>query len=315
LKKVVYGQDAAIEALASAILLSRSGLGTPTRPIGSFLFSGPTGVGKTELARQLARVLGVPLLRYDMSEYNEKHTVSRLIGAPPGYVGFDQGGLLTDAIRKTPHAVLLLDEIEKAHYELFNLLLQVMDHATLTDNTGRIADFRHVVLIFTTNAGAREMSTGRMGFGSSGRASLVVGTGTGDSQVSVDGGRGGGEAKAAIERTFTPEFRNRLDAWIAFSGLPRDVILRVVDKQVDELRTQLRERNVELQLSEPARNWLADRGFSPQFGARPMARLLQQVMKKPLAERILFGDLQGGGTVLADVQDDRIELGLLGAKA
>jgi ATP-dependent Clp protease ATP-binding subunit ClpA len=313
LKKVVFGQDAAIEALASAILLSRSGLGTPTKPIGSFLFSGPTGVGKTELARQLARILGVPLLRYDMSEYNEKHTVSRLIGAPPGYVGFDQGGLLTDAIRKTPHAVLLLDEIEKAHYELFNLLLQVMDHATLTDNTGRIADFRHVVLIFTTNAGAREMSTGRMGFGSSGRASLVVGTGTGDSHVSVDGGRGGGEAKAAIERTFTPEFRNRLDAWIAFSGLPRDVILRVVDKQVDELRTQLRERNVELQLSEPARNWLADRGFSPQFGARPMARLLQQVMKKPLAERILFGDLQGGGTVLADVQDDRVELRLLGA--
>src|SRR5256885_4742956 len=188
LKKVVYGQDAAIEALASAILLSRSGLGTPTRPIGSFLFSGPTGVGKTELARQLARIMGVPLIRFDMSEYNEKHTVSRLIGAPPGYVGFDQGGLLTDAIRKTPHAVLLLDEIEKAHYELFNLLLQVMDHATLTDNTGRIADFRHVVLIFTTNAGAREMSTGRMGFGSSGRASLVVGTGTGDSQVSVDGG-------------------------------------------------------------------------------------------------------------------------------
>ena len=316
LKKVVYGQDAAIEALASAILLSRSGLGSPTKPIGSFLFSGPTGVGKTELARQLAKTLGVPLIRFDMSEYMEKHTVSRLIGAPPGYVGFDQGGLLTDAIRKSPHAVLLLDEIEKAHHDLFDLLLQVMDHATLTDNNGRAADFRHVVLIFTTNAGAREMSSGRMGFGGGGKPELVVGTGAGDSQVSVDGGRAaGGAAKSAIERTFSPEFRNRLDGWIAFSGLPRDVILRVVDKQADELRLQLREKNVELQLSEPARNWLADHGFSPQFGARPMARLLQQVVKKPLAERILFGDLQGGGTVLADVQDDRIELRLLGASA
>ncbi|MFL5310553.1 MAG: ATP-dependent Clp protease ATP-binding subunit ClpA [Myxococcales bacterium] len=315
LKKVVYGQDAAIEALASAILLSRSGLGSPTKPIGSFLFSGPTGVGKTELARQLARTLGVPLIRFDMSEYMEKHTVSRLIGAPPGYVGFDQGGLLTDAIRKSPHAVLLLDEIEKAHHDLFDLLLQVMDHATLTDNNGRAADFRHVVLIFTTNAGAREMSSGRMGFGAGGKTELVVGTGAGDSQVSVDGGRGAGAAKAAIERTFSPEFRNRLDGWIAFSGLPRDVILRVVDKQAEELRVQLREKNVELQLSEPARNWLADHGFSPQFGARPMARLLQQVMKKPLAERILFGDLQGGGTVMADVKDDRIELRLLGAQS
>jgi ATP-dependent Clp protease ATP-binding subunit ClpA len=312
LKKVVYGQDAAIEALASAILLSRSGLGSPTKPIGSFLFSGPTGVGKTELARQLARSLGVPLIRFDMSEYMEKHTVSRLIGAPPGYVGFDQGGLLTDAIRKSPHAVLLLDEIEKAHHDLFDLLLQVMDHATLTDNNGRAADFRHVVLIFTTNAGAREMSASRVGFGSSGRPEIVLGTGIGEPSFSIDGGKGGGAAKSAIERTFSPEFRNRLDAWIAFSGLPRDVILRVVDKQVDELRAQLREKNVELKLSDPARNWLADHGFSPQFGARPMARLLQQVLKKPLAERILFGDLDGGGTVLADVRDERIDLSLVG---
>src|SRR5256885_970122 len=279
-----------------------------TSPIGSFLFSGPTGVGKTELARQLARILGVPLIRFDMSEYMEKHTVSRLIGAPPGYVGFDQGGLLTDAIRKSPHAVLLLDEIEKAHHDLFDLLLQVMDHATLTDNNGRASDFRHVVLIFTTNAGAREMSAARMGFGAGGRPDLVVGTGALDSHVEVDAGRGGGAAKAAIERTFSPEFRNRLDAWIAFSGLPRDVILRVVDKQVEEMRGQLREKKVELKISDSARDWLAGHGFSPQFGARPMARLLQQVMKKPLAERIPFGDLQAGGTGLAARDDARTDL-------
>src|SRR5438132_4293190 len=257
LKKVVYGQDAAIEALASAILLSRSGLGSPTKPIGSFLFSGPTGVGKTELAKQLGRIMGVPLIRFDMSEYMEKHTVSRLIGAPPGYVGFDQGGLLTDAIRKSPHAVLLLDEIEKAHHDLFDLLLQVMDHATLTDNNGRAADFRHVVLIFTTNAGAREMSSGRMGFGNTGRPELVRGSETGDTDFGIDGTKGG-TAKAAIERTFSPEFRNRLDAWIAFSGLPRPVILRVVDKQVEELRAQLREKNVDLELDEASRDWLAE---------------------------------------------------------
>src|SRR3954463_10957020 len=303
LKKVVYGQDTAIEALASAILLSRSGLGTPTKPIGSFLFSGPTGVGKTELARQLARILGVPLIRFDMSEYMEKHTVSRLIGAPPGYIGFDQGGLLTDAIRKNPHAVLLLDEIEKAHHDLFDLLLQVMDHATLTDNNGRAADFRHVVLIFTTNAGAREMSAGRMGFGSTGRPELIRGSETGDAEFGVDGTRGG-TAKSAIERTFSPEFRNRLDAGMAFGGLPRPVILRGVDKQVEELRAQLKEKNVELEVENDAREWLADHGFSPQFGARPMARLLQQVMKKPLAERILFGDLQEGGKVRATISSD-----------
>src|SRR3989440_2025048 len=307
LQKVVYGQDAAIEALASAILLSRSGLGTPTKPIGSFLFSGPTGVGKTELARQLARILGVPLIRFDMSEYMEKHTVSRLIGAPPGYIGFDQGGLLTDAIRKNPHAVLLLDEIEKAHHDLFDLLLQVMDHATLTDNNGRAADFRHVVLIFTTNAGAREMSAGRMGFGSTGRPEILRGSETGDTDFGIDGTKGG-TAKAAIERTFSPEFRNRLDSWIAFSGLPRPVILRVVDKQVDELRAQLREKKVELTLDEASRDWLAEHGFSPQFGARPMGRLLQQVMKKPLAERILFGDLQEGGKVRVSALDGKLVL-------
>jgi ATP-dependent Clp protease ATP-binding subunit ClpA len=309
LKKVVFGQDAAIESITSAILLSRSGLGSPQKPIGSFLFSGPTGVGKTELARQLARIMGVPLIRFDMSEYMEKHTVSRLIGAPPGYVGFDQGGLLTDAIRKSPHAVLLLDEIEKAHHDLFDLLLQVMDHATLTDNNGRQADFRHVVLIFTTNAGAREMSAARMGFGSEGRTFLVEGTDLEkrSDSFSLDGEKGGA-AKTAMERTFSPEFRNRLDAWVAFSSLPKPVIERIVDKQVEELKAQLLEKKVALTISPSARGWLADNGFSPQFGARPMARLLQQALKKPLAEKILFGELQAGGKVLAEVKDGKLAL-------
>jgi ATP-dependent Clp protease ATP-binding subunit ClpA len=309
LQKVVFGQDAAIQSITSAILLSRSGLGSPTKPIGSFLFSGPTGVGKTELARQLARILGVPLIRFDMSEYMEKHTVSRLIGAPPGYVGFDQGGLLTDAIRKSPHAVLLLDEIEKAHHDLFDLLLQVMDHATLTDNNGRQADFRHVVLIFTTNAGAREMSAARMGFGSEGRRYMVEGTRLDDSNDSfaLDGEKGGA-AKSAIERTFSPEFRNRLDAWVAFSSLPKAVIERIVDKQMAELSVQLLEKKVTLSLTAVARSWLADHGFSPQFGARPMARLLQQSLKKPLAEKILFGELQAGGKVIVDAKDDKLAL-------
>ena len=307
LKRVVYGQDAAIESLASAILLSRSGLASPQKPIGSFLFSGPTGVGKTELARQLAKIMGVPLVRFDMSEYMEKHTVSRLIGAPPGYVGFDQGGLLTDAIRRQPHAVLLLDEVEKAHPDVFDILLQVMDHATLTDNNGRQSDFRHVVLIFTTNAGAREMSAARMGFGSGGRNFMVGGTkiGVGDDSFSLDS-TAGGDAKKAIERTFSPEFRNRLDGWIAFSSLPLEVVERIVDKQIDELRGQLREKNVELELAADARKWFADHGFSPQFGARPMARLIQTALKKPLAERILFGDLEKGGKVVLRVAEDKL---------
>jgi ATP-dependent Clp protease ATP-binding subunit ClpA len=310
LKKVVYGQDAAIEALASAILLSRSGLGSPTKPIGSFLFSGPTGVGKTELAKQLGRTMGVPLIRFDMSEYMEKHTVSRLIGAPPGYVGFDQGGLLTDAIRKQPHAVLLLDEIEKAHPDVFDILLQVMDHATLTDNNGRQSDFRHVVLIFTTNAGARDMTATRVGFGAGTRSFMVSGTKIGEKVASFDLDSGaGGDAKKAIERTFSPEFRNRLDGWIAFSSLPMEVVERIVDKQIDELRVQLREKNVELDLLPEARRWLADRGFSPQFGARPMSRLIQTALKKPLAERILFGDLEKGGKVILGVQDDKLSIG------
>ncbi|HVO19645.1 MAG TPA: ATP-dependent Clp protease ATP-binding subunit ClpA [Anaeromyxobacter sp.] len=290
LKKVIFGQDPAIEAICSAIKLSRSGLGAPEHPIGNFLFSGPTGVGKTELAKQLARILGVDFLRFDMTEYQEKHTVSRLIGAPPGYVGFDQGGLLTDAIRKAPYAVLLLDEIEKAHPDIYNLLLQVMDHATLTDNNGRKADFRHVVLILTTNAGAQELSARRVGFG----------------QDQSDPGN----ARNAIERTFSPEFRNRLDAWVTFDSLPPEVILRVVDKLVKELEGQLAEKKVRIELTPEGRLWLAEHGFDRRMGARPMARLIQNEVKKPLAERILFGDLQHGGTVEVDVEPDGARLRL-----
>jgi ATP-dependent Clp protease ATP-binding subunit ClpA len=291
LRKVIYGQDAAIESIVSAIKLSRSGLGAPERPIGNFLFSGPTGVGKTELAKQLARILGVEFMRYDMTEYQEKHTVSRLIGAPPGYVGFDQGGLLTDAIRKTPYAVLLLDEIEKAHPDVYNLLLQVMDHATLTDNNGRKADFRHVILIMTTNAGAHELSARRVGFG----------TDLSDP----------GNARNAIERTFSPEFRNRLDAWVAFDSLPSEVILKVVDKLVKELEGQLAEKKVRIELTTEGRGWLAERGFDRKMGARPMARLIQNEVKKPLAEKILFGELRDGGTVRVEVEDGGQRLKLL----
>ncbi|NOK33497.1 ATP-dependent Clp protease ATP-binding subunit ClpA [Corallococcus exercitus] len=290
LKGVIYGQDKAIEEMVGAIKLSRSGLRAPEKPIGSFLFSGPTGVGKTELAKQLAHSLGVEFLRFDMSEYSEKHTVSRLIGAPPGYVGFDQGGLLTDAVRKHPYAVLVLDEIEKAHPDLFNILLQVMDHATLTDNNGRKADFRNIILILTTNAGAQEMSTKAMGFG--------------DTSVVVDGSR----AKKAIERTFTPEFRNRLDGWILFSGLPPEVILKVVDKEVRLLQKVLDEKKVTLSLTPAARAWLAEHGYDPAFGARPMARLVDNTLKKPLAEALLFGSLKSGGVARFDVVDDALKL-------
>ncbi len=287
LQAVIFGQDHAINQVVSAIKLSRSGLGQPEKPVGSFLFSGPTGVGKTELAKQLATVLGVEFIRFDMSEYAESHTVSRLIGAPPGYVGFDQGGLLTDAINKTPYAVLVLDEIEKAHPNLFNILLQVMDHATLTDNNGKRADFRNVILIMTTNAGAREMSEGGIGF-------------------QKDIGRGQG--RGAIERTFSPEFRNRLDAWIAFKPLSFEVIEKIVDKFIDELNGQLKEKRVAVKLSGDARAWLAKRGFDPLYGARPMARLIQSKIKEPLAEELLFGGVPLMGEVVVDMEAEDLVL-------
>jgi ATP-dependent Clp protease ATP-binding subunit ClpA len=290
LQAVIFGQDDAIRNLTSTIKLARSGLRAPEKPIGSFLFSGPTGVGKTELAKQLAAVLGVEFLRFDMSEYSEKHTVSRLIGAPPGYVGFDQGGLLTDAIRKHPYAVLVLDEIEKAHPDLFNILLQVMDHATLTDNNGRKADFRNIILILTTNAGAREMSTKAIGFGD------------------IQGPADASKAKKAVERTFTPEFRNRLDGWILFSGLSPEVILKVVDKEVGLLQKMLVEKKVKLELTARAKAWLAEHGYDPAFGARPMARLVDSSLKKPLAEALLFGELKNGGVARFDVEGDELKL-------
>jgi len=288
LKRVIYGQDHAVDQVVNAIKISRSGLGHPEKPVGSFLFSGPTGVGKTELARQLALSLGVEFIRFDMSEYMEPHTVSRLIGAPPGYVGFDQGGLLTDAITKTPYAVLVLDEIEKAHPNLFSILLQVMDHATLTDNNGKKADFRNVILIMTTNAGAREMSDASMGFGTTSGAK--------------------GKGRGAIERTFTPEFRNRMDAWIAFEPLSFSTTERVVDKFIDELRVQLRAKNVTLDLTEPARAWLAKNGYDPSFGARPMSRLIHSKIKEPLVDAILFGKLQDGGNVVVDTEGNGLAL-------
>jgi ATP-dependent Clp protease ATP-binding subunit ClpA len=282
LKRVVFGQDQAISALSSAIKLARAGLREPEKPIGSYLFSGPTGVGKTEVARQLAKLLGVELLRFDMSEYMERHTVSRLIGAPPGYVGFDQGGLLTDGIDQHPHCVLLLDEIEKAHPDLFNVLLQVMDHGKLTDHNGKQVDFRNVILIMTTNAGASDLAKNAFGFNRTKRE---------------------GDDHDAIQRLFTPEFRNRLDATIGFQNLPRDVIGKVVEKFVFQLEAQLADRNVTIELSPEASEWLIEHGYDEQFGARPMSRVIQEHIKQQLAEELLFGRLEGGGTVRVIVEE------------
>ena len=291
LKRVVFGQDKAIESLSSAIKLARAGLREPEKPIGSYLFAGPTGVGKTEVAKQLADNLGVELLRFDMSEYMEKHAVSRLIGAPPGYVGFDQGGQLTDGVDQHPHCVLLLDEIEKAHPDVYNVLLQVMDHGTLTDHNGRSVDFRNVIVIMTSNAGATEQAKAAIGFGRDRRE---------------------GEDTAAIERTFTPEFRNRLDAVISFNPLPKDTILQVVEKFVLQLEAQLMDRHVAIEMTDEAASWLADKGYDDKMGARPLARVIQEHIKKPLAEELLFGKLSKGGLVIVSVKNNKIKLDLKG---
>lgn len=294
LKTLVFGQDRAIDALSSAIKLSRAGLREPEKPIGSYLFSGPTGVGKTEVSRQLAMILGVELKRFDMSEYMERHSVSRLIGAPPGYVGFDQGGLLTDAIDQHPHCVLLLDEIEKAHPDLFNILLQVMDHGKLTDHNGKTVDFRNVILIMTTNAGAADLAKPAIGFGRDDRA---------------------GDDQEAINRMFTPEFRNRLDAIIGFDSLKPETVALVVDKFVIELEHQLSDRNVIIELTDKARQWLAEKGYDPAFGARPLARVIQEYIKKPLAEELLFGKLAKGGLVHVDLKKGKLDLSFPPAQA
>ncbi|HEX2010894.1 MAG TPA: AAA family ATPase, partial [Roseateles sp.] len=282
LKSVVFGQDPAIDALAAAIKMARSGLGKPDKPIGSFLFSGPTGVGKTEVAKQLAYVLGIELIRFDMSEYMERHAVSRLIGAPPGYVGFDQGGLLTEAVTKKPHSVLLLDEIEKAHPDVFNVLLQVMDHGALTDNNGRKADFRNVIIVMTTNAGAETMNKATIGFTNA---------------------RQQGDEMADIKRLFTPEFRNRLDAIVSFRALDEEIILRVVDKFLLQLESQLAEKKVEVSFTDTLRKHLAKKGFDPLMGARPMQRLIQDTIRRALADELLFGRLVDGGRLTVDVDE------------
>src|SRR5271168_2880837 len=286
LKSMVFGQDKAIDALAAAIKLARAGLREPEKPIGNYLFCGPTGVGKTEVARQLASTMGIELIRFDMSEYMERHSVSRLIGAPPGYVGFDQGGLLTDAIDQHPHAVLLLDEIEKAHPDLFNILLQVMDHGKLTDHNGKTVDFRNVILIMTTNAGAADLAKPAMGFEREQRH---------------------GEDNDAIEKMFTPEFRNRLDATIGFSSLTPEIMERVVDKFIIQLEAQLGERHVTIELDDAARAWLSKRGYDRLYGARPLSRVIQEHIKKPLAEELLFGKLVGGGAVKVTMKDGKLD--------
>jgi ATP-dependent Clp protease ATP-binding subunit ClpA len=286
LQGVVFGQDEAVTQLASAIKLSRAGLRSPEKPIGSFLFTGPTGVGKTELAKQLAKTMGIEFLRFDMSEYQERHTVSRLIGAPPGYVGFDRGGLLTEAIAKTPHAVLLLDEIEKAHPDIFQILLQVMDHGTLTDNNGKKSSFRHVVLIMTSNVGARDLAQSRVGFGDRGSA---------------------GDDDRAYKNTFSPEFRNRLDARIMFKPLDPSIMGHIVDKFVKEIGALVADRNVKLEVTEAARQYLAKKGYDPTFGARPLGRVIEQELKPRIGDEMLFGELEQGGKVVVDLRDDKLD--------
>jgi len=285
LERVVFGQHEAVHLVAQAIKRSRAGLALPERPAGCFLFTGPTGVGKTELAKQLALQLGNEFIRFDMSEYMEKHAVARLIGAPPGYVGFEQGGQLVDAVRTHPYSVVLLDEIEKAHEDIYNILLQVMDHATLTDNSGRKADFRNTVLILTSNAGSREMSAGSIGFGD---------------------GAADGKAKSAIERVFSPEFRNRLDAIVTFKALSSEAMETIVEKFVLQLESQLKDRKVAIALDPSARTWLAKKGYDPKMGARPLARIIQREVRDPLTDEILFGKLENGGTVTISVSNDRL---------
>ncbi|MFW6366155.1 MAG: AAA family ATPase, partial [Spirochaetota bacterium] len=285
LKSVIFGQDHAIDEIVSAIYRSRAGFTEETKPVASLLFVGPTGVGKTELARQIAQSLSIELHRFDMSEYQEKHTVARLIGAPPGYVGYEEGGQLTEAIRKTPHAVLLLDEIEKAHPDIFNTLLQVMDHATLTDNNGKKADFRNVIIIMTSNAGARDLDRSVIGF---------------------SGERNTGAIDTAIKEFFSPEFRNRLDAVVRFNPLPNDMVMRIVDAQLELFAARLSARNVSIEVSDGCKKWIADQGYSDEFGAREIARVIQTHFKKPLAEKLIFGELSEGGSIYVDVENGEI---------